>query len=145
MSAPSPYPTYRSVWRRRLRPIYLEMYVKPFLASSIMAYSHCTGPGQVQGTGPGAVGPNMLYRNALTGPRQRKEPGSIASFCAGPVPYTCPGPVPVQCEQAITLHYGLTSGISVYLIVRSQLPNVVAHSGEGQGTGRSYVHLNTWP
>ena len=37
----------------------------------LMAYSHCTGPalGQVQGTGPGAMVTNMLYRNVHTGQR----------------------------------------------------------------------------
>ena len=75
-----------------------------------MAYSHCTGPGQVQGIGqaqggtgtgwdryrerdrhrvglgqvqgtvPGAMDTNMLYRNVHTGPRQGKEPGSIVSY-----------------------------------------------------------------
>ena len=38
----------------------------------------------------------MLYKNLHIGPRQGKEPGSIVSYCAGPVPCTCPGPVPVQ-------------------------------------------------
>ena len=73
-----------------------------------MAYSHCTGtragqvqgtrPGQVQGEGPGAMGPNMLYRNVPTGLIQGKEPESIVSCCAGPVPCTCPSPALVQYE-----------------------------------------------
>ena len=71
----------------------------------LLAYLLCTGtgPGQVQGTGPGAMVPNILYRNVHTDPRQGKEPGPIVSYCAGPVPCTCPGPVPVQCEQGMKL------------------------------------------
>ena len=70
-----------------------------------MAYSHCTGmgPGQVQRMGPGAMSPNILYRNAHTDLRQGKEPRSIVSYCAGPAHCSCPGPFPVQCEQAIRL------------------------------------------
>ena len=65
-----------------------------------MVYSHCMGMEleQVQGMGMGAMGPNVLYRNGHTGTRQGKEPGSVVSYSAGPVPCTCPGPVPVQCE-----------------------------------------------
>ena len=63
-----------------------------------MALFNRTGMGQVQGTGPGAMGTNKLYRNIHTGPRQGKEPGSIVFYCAAPVPCTCPGPVPMQCE-----------------------------------------------
>ena len=65
-----------------------------------MACSHCmgTGLGQVQGTGPGGMGPNILYRNIYTGPTQEKEPVSIVYFCTGPVPCACPSPFPVQCE-----------------------------------------------
>ena len=56
-----------------------------------MAYSHCmgTGPEQVQGTEPGAMGPNISCRNVHTGLRQGKEKGSVVSYCAGPVPCTC--------------------------------------------------------
>ena len=42
------------------------------------------------------MGPNILYRNVHTGPRQGKEPGSIVSYFAGPVPCACL--VPGQCE-----------------------------------------------
>ena len=38
--------------------------------TALMAYSHCTRPGQMQGMEPGAMGTNMLCRNvhtALTG------------------------------------------------------------------------------
>ena len=56
------------------------------------------GPGQVQGTGPGAMGTYMLYRNVHTGLGQGWEPGPAASYCVGPVYYTCPGPAPMQCE-----------------------------------------------
>ena len=65
-----------------------------------MAYSHCmgTGSGQVQGMGPGAMGSNMLCRNVYTGLRLGKEPRSIVSYCAGPVPCACPGSVLVQYE-----------------------------------------------
>ena len=56
------------------------------LSINVMTYSHCTGTGQVQETGPTAKGPNILYRNVHTGPRQGKEPGSIVSYCADPVP-----------------------------------------------------------
>ena len=55
-----------------------------------------TGPRQVQGMGPGAMGTDVLYRNVHTGPRQGKVPGSTVSQCAGPVPSS--GLVPVQCE-----------------------------------------------
>ena len=57
-----------------------------------MAYSQCMGmgPGQVQGTGPGAIGPNILHRNIHTGLTLGKQPGSIVSCCAGPVPCTYP-------------------------------------------------------
>ena len=57
-----------------------------------------TGLGQVQRTRPGAVDSGILNSNVHTGLRQGKEPGSIVSYCDGPVPCTCPGPVPVQCE-----------------------------------------------
>ena len=78
----------------------------------IMANSQCTGTelGQVQGTGPGAMDPNLLYWNVHAGLRQGKEPGSIVSCCAGPVPCTYPSPVPVQCEKVIRVseHFGNT-------------------------------------
>ena len=51
-----------------------------------MAYSHCTGTY----TGLTAMGPNIFYRNVLTGLRQGKEPGSIVSNYAGPSPCSCP-------------------------------------------------------
>ena len=41
-----------------------------------------TGLGQVQGMGPGAMGPNTFYRNVRTDPKQEKEQGSIVSCCA---------------------------------------------------------------
>ena len=65
-----------------------------------MAYSHCTGKRLGTGTGIGTqlMGPSMLYRNVHTGPRPGKEPGSIVSYCANPVPCSTPGPVPVRCE-----------------------------------------------
>ena len=52
-----------------------------------MAYSHCTGtePEQVQGTEPGAMGPNISHWS-----RQGNEPGSIVSYCAVPVPSPIP-------------------------------------------------------
>ena len=65
--------------------------------ASVVAYSYCTGPGpgQVQGTGLGLMGPSILYRTLHTGLRLGKEPGPIVSYCAGPV--LCTGPVTVQC------------------------------------------------
>ena len=46
----------------------------------VKAYSHCTGtgPGQVWGTGLGAMGPNILFRNVQIGLMARShctEPG----------------------------------------------------------------------
>ena len=66
----------------------------------VMACSHCkgTGLGQLQGAGVGLLGSKLFYRNGHTGPRQGKEPGSIVSYCAGPVPCHDPGPVHVQYE-----------------------------------------------
>ena len=56
-----------------------------------MACSHCTGTGlgEVQEPGPRAMGPNVLYRNVHTGPRQGKESDAIVSYCAGPVLVQC--------------------------------------------------------
>ena len=54
-----------------------------------MAYSHCMGPGQVQGVGPGLMGPNVLCRNVHTGPGQGQEPDSLSLF----VPILIPVPV----------------------------------------------------
>ena len=62
----------------------------------IMACSHCTGQRGRTGTGLGAMGSNILYRNVHSGLRREEEPGHIVSYCAGPVP--CTSPVPVQCE-----------------------------------------------
>ena len=62
---------------------------------------HGNGTGTVQGTGPGGMGPNILYRNVHSSPRQGNEPRPIVSYCAGPVPCTCSSPGPIQCEQAI--------------------------------------------
>ena len=74
-----------------------------FTLQSFMVYWHCTGTrlGQVQGTGLGLVGPNILLRNVLTGPRQGKEPGPIVSRCACPVLCTCPDPVPVTTKNFV--------------------------------------------
>ena len=55
-----------------------------------MAHSHRAGPGQVQATGLGAVGPNILCGNVHTDPRQGKEPGSIVFYYAA-VRRICPG------------------------------------------------------
>ena len=52
-----------------------------------MAYSHSMGMGPRHA--PGAVDPNILYRNVHTGLRQRKVPGSTVSNY---------GHVPVQYE-----------------------------------------------
>ena len=58
----------------------------------LMAYSHCTGmePGQTQGMTSGAMDPNILHGHIAgerhTGQRQGKKPGSIISYCDGPVP-----------------------------------------------------------
>ena len=49
------------------------------------------------------MGPNISYRNVHTGLRQGKEPVSIVSYCAGPIPCTGTIPVPGQCDQAKTL------------------------------------------
>ena len=62
---------------------------------SLMAYSHCARTGQVQGTGSGVMGSNILYRIVHTGLRQGKELEPIVSYCAGPVPCSCP-PVPIH-------------------------------------------------
>ena len=53
-----------------------------------MAYSHCTGLGQVQGLR--ATGSNMLYRYLQTGLRQGKDPlfPGMLVHLAGPVPVT---------------------------------------------------------
>ena len=59
------------------------------------------GPEQVQGTGPEPIGPDVLFRNLYTGPRQREEPRENCFCCASPAPCTCPGPVLVQCESAL--------------------------------------------
>ena len=40
--------------------------------SPIMAYSHCTGAEQR------LMGPNILYRNVHTGPRQEQEPDQLS-------------------------------------------------------------------
>ena len=45
----------------------------------LMAISHCTGTGPVQGMGTGAMGPNSLYRNVHIGPRHGKEPEPIVA------------------------------------------------------------------
>ena len=60
-----------------------------------MAYSHCTGMGaeQLEGTGPGAIGPNILHRNVHTCPTHREKPLPIVCYCASPIPSTCPGHV----------------------------------------------------
>ena len=50
------------------------------LLISVRAYSHCTGMGQVQETGPTAMGPSMLYKIVHTGPRQGREPEFIVSY-----------------------------------------------------------------
>ena len=65
-----------------------------------MVFSHCTetAPGKRQGMGPGPMGPDILYRNVLTGPRQGMKLGPIVSYCAGPIPCTSSDPVPEQCE-----------------------------------------------
>ena len=49
---------------------------------SVIFYSHRTGTGlgQVQGK---VQGPNELYKNVHTGPKQGKEPGLTVSCCAG--------------------------------------------------------------
>ena len=59
------------------------------------------GMGQVQGTGPRLMGPNKLYRNVHSGPRQGKEPETIVSYYAGPVPYSCPGLPSHFCSMRI--------------------------------------------
>ena len=97
------YALYLVLLRRRVDnedKLNIPMFFGKSQEYVVTAYSHCTGtgPGQVQGTGPGAMGTAMLYRNVHTGPRQGKGPRSIVSYCACQVPCTCPGPVPVQCE-----------------------------------------------
>ena len=59
-----------------------------------MAYSHCMGQGlgQVQGTGLGAMGPIILYRNVHSGPRLEQELDPLSPIV--PVPF--PVPVPVR-------------------------------------------------
>ena len=51
-----------------------------------MAYSQCRGLG--------LVGPNILYRNVHTGPRQESDPLSPVM----PVLFPVPVPVPVPCS-----------------------------------------------
>ena len=64
-----------------------------------MAYSHWTGtgPGQVQGI----YQELCIVQNVFLILRLGREPGSIVSYCPGPVPCTRPSPIPLQCEQAI--------------------------------------------
>ena len=53
---------------------------------------HCTGPGQVQGTG--VIGPHILYRDVHTRPRHGQGPEPIVSYSASPIPSL----IPMQCE-----------------------------------------------
>ena len=57
-----------------------------------MAYSHCRGLGQEQGTEPRLMGPNVLYRNVHAGPRQgeAQDPRPIVSYCASTVTWSRP-------------------------------------------------------
>ena len=64
-----------------------------------MAYSCCIGQGQVQGTGLGLMGPNILYRNVHTGPRQGQEPNPFSPIV--PVPFPVPAPVPVPVPRRV--------------------------------------------
>ena len=75
-----------------------HLYYQPISWPNCLFTLQGSRTGQVQGTLLEAMGPNILYRNVHTGPRQGKEPESIVSYCAGPVPCTCPCPVPMQCE-----------------------------------------------
>ena len=62
-----------------------------------MAYSHCPGPGtgQVEGMGPGPMGPDILYRNVHTGPRWGMERRLIVSIVL--VQFLEPVKVPFPC------------------------------------------------
>ena len=85
--------------------LYTHCVMKQNDVFKVMTYSHCTGTGpeQVQGTAPGAMGTNILYRNVHTGLRQGKEPGPIVSYCARWVSRICPGSVFMQREEAINI------------------------------------------
>ena len=52
---------------------------------------------QVQGTGPGAMGPDMLHRNVHTDPSQGQEPDPL-SLIVPVVPFPVPVPVLVPCS-----------------------------------------------
>ena len=66
----------------------------------LIVYAHCTGlePGQVQGTGLGAIGPysSILYRNVQTGLRQGQEPDPLSAIVL--VQFPLPVQVPFLCS-----------------------------------------------
>ena len=66
-----------------------------------MAYSHCTGTvlGQVQGTEPGGMGPNVLYRNVHTGLRLGEVPDPLFPVVLVQFPEPVPLPVPCSVNQ----------------------------------------------
>ena len=78
-----------------------------------MAYSHCSGAGQVKGIEMGEMGWEM------------GEPGPIVSYCADSFPCTCSGPV--KCKQAInmrmrTLPYNSTIPLQTFYVSNLLLP-----------------------
>ena len=83
-----------------------------------MAYSHCTvtGLGQVQGMGPGAMDPNILYRNVHTGPRQGRNQDPLSPIVL--VRCTCPGPILVQCERTWFCANGIEGPSTLYFSVK---------------------------
>ena len=73
---------------------------------TVMAYSHCkgTGPGQIRGMAPGAVGTNMLYRNVHTFWDRGRNQDPLFPIVLVQFPVPVPDPIAAQCEQPITLY-----------------------------------------
>ena len=70
----------------------------PARAENVMAHLHFTGRelgrklGRVQGTGPGTMGPNMLYGNVHTGLSQRKNHDALFPVVLVQFPVLVPMP-----------------------------------------------------
>ena len=68
----------------------------------LIAYSHRTRTGPIQGLGPGPgtglMGSNLSRRNVHIGPRQGQGPGPIISYCSSSILCTDPVLSPMQCD-----------------------------------------------
>ena len=88
------------------------------------------GNGTRTGTGkrPGAMGPNILYRNIHTGLRQGKEPESIVSIVLLKFPVPVPVTFPCSVNKPSRMYHFLSS---LYMLVLTVSPALSVFPGPG--------------